>query len=446
MAQSDPKPIAFMVMPYGRRDILGAGENAPPNVDFDALWTKAYAPALRELGYEAIRADADLGGLIIKDMLERIVLAHLVLADITLANANVFYEVGVRHAAERTGCVMIAASWANVPFDLEQVPHLKFALDEGAISDATADSIRRHLVARIEELKKGTSPVHDSVAGYPDRPGPDAHSAFRRFVEDMASFEARVSSVRQAPPSQRSARARDLAAKTASADVIPGVAVELAALLRDLANWTDVVEFIDARPDPIKELPVLVEMQLLALAKSGNPREAIESLTALMNLKGRTEEREGLIGGRYKELMRDHPEDAEHYRDLAIKHYQAGADLDLNQYYAASNLPRLYRARGEPGDEPLATQAASITYHAARRRLAMNPDDEWVRPTLLGAAFDSGDIEQARRLVEEISQQDVAKWKLEATLNDLKDSIALNGDAEVRTALTTEYEKLAALI
>src|SRR6218665_1580869 len=100
-----PKPVAFVVMPFGVKAVGQTEPNIPANVDFDALWERVYEPALRELGYEAVRADRDLGALIISEMIQRLAAADLVVADVTLPNANVYYEVGVRHAAQKRGCV-----------------------------------------------------------------------------------------------------------------------------------------------------------------------------------------------------------------------------------------------------------------------------------------------------------------------------------------------------
>ena len=115
MANGDPdlRPICFMVMPFRKRAV---GEprkaNAPAEVDCDALWDKAFRPAIEEMGYLPIRADFDPGSLIVKDMLERLAYSELVLADVSLANANVYYEVGLRHVAFKTHCVLLAASWS----------------------------------------------------------------------------------------------------------------------------------------------------------------------------------------------------------------------------------------------------------------------------------------------------------------------------------------------
>ena len=66
-----------------------------------AAWDRAYAPVIQALGYEAVRADQDTGALILTQMLERLYFADLVLADMTIPNGNVYYEIGIRHAASR---------------------------------------------------------------------------------------------------------------------------------------------------------------------------------------------------------------------------------------------------------------------------------------------------------------------------------------------------------
>jgi len=133
-----PRKVCFMVMPYGKRVTGVDAPNAPKEVDFDRLWEEAYRPALLKLGYEPVRADMDLGALIIKEMLERFVIAHLVCADISIPNGNVYYEIGVRHAAQEKGCVMLAADWAKPLFDIAQMPRLVYPLAAGSVPDSCA--------------------------------------------------------------------------------------------------------------------------------------------------------------------------------------------------------------------------------------------------------------------------------------------------------------------
>src|SRR2546426_11072107 len=110
------RPVCFMVMSFNKKRVPGHGE-----IDFNALWDRVFAPLLRDMGYDPLRADEDLGASIIADMLIRLTASDLVIADLSLANANVYYEVGVRHAARRPGCVLIAPDWATPPFDVDQI-------------------------------------------------------------------------------------------------------------------------------------------------------------------------------------------------------------------------------------------------------------------------------------------------------------------------------------
>src|SRR5689334_11582052 len=122
-----------MVMPFARKPTGITERDVPAEVDFDALWERVYQPVLEDLGYQAVRADRDVGALIISQMIQRLAIADLVVADVTIANANVYYEVGVRHAAKATGCVLVGADWARPVFDLEQMRALRFPLPDGDV-------------------------------------------------------------------------------------------------------------------------------------------------------------------------------------------------------------------------------------------------------------------------------------------------------------------------
>ena len=122
-----PKPLCFMIMPYGRKPTQ-AEAGHPAEIDFNALWDRAYVPVIDALGYQPVRADQDSGALIINQMLERLFFADLVLADMTIPNGNVYYEIGIRHAAKQTGCVLLAADWSRPLFDVAQMRTIRYPL------------------------------------------------------------------------------------------------------------------------------------------------------------------------------------------------------------------------------------------------------------------------------------------------------------------------------
>jgi hypothetical protein len=161
------KPICFMIMPYGKKATQAEAGLGVATIDFNALWDRAYAPVIKELGYDPIRADQDVGALIITQMIERLYFADLVLAEMTIPNGNVYYEVGVRHAARDKGCVLLAADWSRQLFDVAQMRTIRYPLADGDVDETAAQEVRAAIKPKIEALAKGGSPVFESIKGYP---------------------------------------------------------------------------------------------------------------------------------------------------------------------------------------------------------------------------------------------------------------------------------------
>ena len=185
------------------------------------------------------------------------------------------------------------------------------------------------------------------------------------------------------------------------------------------------------------------EQRALALSKSGDHDTAIGALTELIKLSGDTSERRGLLGGRYKKKWSTGGNPLDLSR--AITEYEAGMKLDLNDYYPSSNLARLYRKRGRKGDDDKGRISAAITMTACERAKLRNSGDEWLNPTLLGAAFDAGDVEKAQELADMVADEGPAAWKLETTLADCKTAAGLHGEPQ-RSELLGIAEKLTALL
>ena len=117
-------------------------------------------------------------------------------------------------------------------------------------------------------------------------------------------------------------------------------------------------------------------------------------------------------------------------------------ELDYNEYYCSANLPPLLRARGVGTDHARADAIETFVIAACERAISLDTADEWVWPTLLGAAFRSGDIDKADELASRIETVGLSKWILETTLLDLRDIVAHTSDETVRTELLDVLERL----
>ena len=228
-----------------------------------------------------------------------------------------------------------------------------------------------------------------------------------------------------------------MAAYGHSPTVLEYVALELLLLFRDCVGWEEMVAYAATLPEAVRRHPVVREQRYFAMAQAGDP-EGVGGLVQLAD-EAESSERRGLLGGRYKKLWTDATGESDKrvYLDKAIEQYELGMGADLNAYYPSSNLPRLYRSRGDVGDEGKAEIAATIALAACRRAMGRSVDDGWLRATLLGAAFDAGDVAEAERLALAIRRSDPAVWKLRSTIADLRVSVRPAGrPADVRAPPT----------
>jgi hypothetical protein len=87
----------------------------------DLFMSSLIEPALEPLGLQVVRAD-QIGnaGMITSQVLEHIKRCRLAIADMSLRNPNVFYEMALRHAA-RLPTVQLIRRSDRLPFDLNQV-------------------------------------------------------------------------------------------------------------------------------------------------------------------------------------------------------------------------------------------------------------------------------------------------------------------------------------
>lgn len=444
------KPLCFMVMPYGRKATQAEAGKGPAEIDFNALWDRAYVPVITELGYQPVRADQDTGALIITQMLERLYFADLVLADMTIANGNVYYEIGIRHAARPSGCVLLAADWSRQLFDVAQMRTVRYPLPEGDIVEATALAIQQAIKGAIPPLGRGISPMHASIAGYPGQVDESTASTMKDQMALLAAFQAETRAVRAAPRKERMGRARELVSRYASAVMTAQVAIALMLMLRDCADaaddWNVLLGFIDGLRDELKSLDEVTEQRALALSYAGWHVEAIAALEALVAKSGATQERLGLLGGRYKRLFKQAATPADRQQALArsIEHYERGMELDLNDYYCASNLPSLYRARNRKGDEERAQSVLRMVIVACERARRRGAIDPWLKATLLVAAFDAGDADKAEELADEVEDEDSAKWQLSSVLSASESSLQNLKDDTTKARLAIVVDRLKA--
>lgn len=147
----------FIVRPFGTKN----------GIDFDRVEKDLIRPAMGQAGLTGgTTGEFIQQGNIRTDMFEQLLIADLVIADISIHNANVFYELGIRHAFrdKRTFLIKskgdrsreIAGKENEVPFDLRTDRYLAYdGNDPGSSVEALADALN----ATLDSLK-ADSPVY----------------------------------------------------------------------------------------------------------------------------------------------------------------------------------------------------------------------------------------------------------------------------------------------
>ena len=115
-------------------------------IDFDSVFAELIQPALLEAGLEAFRADLEQrAGSIHSDMFQELLLADLVVADLSIDNANAWYELGVRHALRARGVVLMFSGREYLPFDVGPERALRYRLSGGKPDPAYVRDDRKRL-------------------------------------------------------------------------------------------------------------------------------------------------------------------------------------------------------------------------------------------------------------------------------------------------------------
>src|ERR1051326_7812867 len=115
---------AFVAMPFG----LKTGPNGQ-TINFNRIFDDFIKPSVEDAGLTVFRADQETrAGDILTDMFQELLIADLVIADLTIDNPNVWYELGVRHALRARGVVLVSGGSVPTDFDLYTNRKLRYAL------------------------------------------------------------------------------------------------------------------------------------------------------------------------------------------------------------------------------------------------------------------------------------------------------------------------------
>lgn len=120
----------------------------------DQYYKELFSPAIKEAGMEPLRADELFStGTVIEQIWEQIQKSKILLADLTGKNANVFYELGLAHAA-RKPVVFISANLDDIPFDLRHLRVITYDFNDPFWGSKLKEKITAYLKNAKDDPEK----------------------------------------------------------------------------------------------------------------------------------------------------------------------------------------------------------------------------------------------------------------------------------------------------
>ena len=415
------KPLCFVLMPFGKKP--GAGGAV---IDFDAVYHQLIKPAVEAADLTPLRADEEqAGGIIHKPMFERLILCDYAIADLTTANANVFYELGVRHAVKRATTVLLfAADGTRLPFDLAPLRTLRYQLGpDGKPADAAGEgaSLKKLLAA----VKKGDvdSPVYQLVEDFPDIQH-DKTDVFREQVEYSARIKDQLAAARKLKGDTRVAAIRAIEQGLGPFDrAEAGVLVDLLLSYRAAGAWKEMARLAGAMPEPLRRSTLVQEQLAFALNRDGDGEKAEQLLLDLIGTRGPSSETYGLLGRVYKDRWDAAMKQGEKFLargmlDKAIDAYRKGFETDWRDAFPGINAATLMTLRTPP--DPRVGALLPIVRYAVERKIASGKPDYWDHATMLELAVLAADENSASAALDQAVAAIREPWEPETTARNLR--------------------------
>lgn len=317
------RPICFVIMGFGKKTDYQSGRT----FDLDRTYEGIIAPAAMAAGFRPIRADEILHSSIIDlPMYEMLLRSDMVIADISTANPNAIYELGVRHALRPRTTIIMKEDQGKYFFDLNHSSTFNYhhlGEDIGYRETLRAQNDLEALIRSVEKTEVVDSPVYTFIPRLQQPQMSDAE--FAAVVEEAEDRQEHIMSI--------SAKAELLVKESSFAAAVP---------------------FFAAAHRLRPEEPHFVQRLVLATYKSKEPTELAALVGALLELQkldpnhSNDPETLGLAGAIYKRmwlLTGDRPQ-----IDSAIDHYKRGFEL-RRDYYTGENAALCYDIRASVQDD-----------------------------------------------------------------------------------------------
>lgn len=414
------KPLCFVLIPFGQKTNPAGGA-----IDFERLYGELIQPAIEAAGLEPLRANQEVAdGMIHKPSFEKLILCPFAVADLTLAGANVFYELGVRQAYRPWSTVFIVADNHCVSFDAHLLRAVPYRLGpDGKPDESQLDKARSAITAMLNTARNGAGADPFFQLVEENTPVLVAHEktdVFQQQVGYSPEMKERLTAARK----QGKAAVAGIEQSLGDiAEVESGVVIDLLLAYRDVKAWREMVDLVPRMAPPLRQALMIQEQLALALNRMGRHDDAVEVLNRLIAARGPSSETYALLGRVYKDCWTKavHAADAVAARghlEKAIAAYTAGFETDWRDTLPGINAVTLMTLKDPPDDRRLAI--IPVVRYSVQRKVASGRGDYWDYATLIELALLAQDPVKPQDALANALARFRASWETESTARNLR--------------------------
>ncbi len=397
------QPLCFVLMPFGLKD----------GINFDAIYDEAIKPAIEAVGLKPLREDEEqIGGIIHKTMFEKLMLCEYAIADLTLSNANVFYELGIRHTARPYSTVLIFNQEKNMlPFDVQMLRAIPYKSSDLSL---LYQAIKTALETAIKE-KATDSPLYQLIDDVKMEIEHLKADIFRKVIDYSEVIKERLREARE----RKDCEQLKMIEETLPFErVEPGILIDLLLSYRAIEAYDEMIRLYHKLPTYLRNKKMVLEQYGLALNRVGDHKRAEEVLQSVIETYGKSSETCGILGRVYKDLYEKYRGDtirSQHYLKRAIDTYLDGFEADCKDAYPGVNAVTLmFIANDQRLDEIL-----PVVIFSAKQRLKTQPN-YWDYATLLELYVIQNNSLKAEELLGEVLHSLEEDFQRNTTVKNLK--------------------------
>jgi len=447
----------FVIMPFGKKTDAKGRE-----FDFKFIYDSLIKPAILKAGLLPIIAyEEQAGGIIHKPMYERIMFCEFSITDMTTFNANVFYELGMRHAIRPyTSIIICDEGMGPLPFDVallrtvmyryafdkeknemsidslqDKIDALAALLTSNDVNDPTPDSPVKQTIdefpfpdletlkTRSEIFKKWAAEsqglietVQDNVDEWLDNSRQEKYANYKNDTEKIKACQVAKQQC------FNNIKAIETSLGSIQVEEFPVVSTLLFAYRAMSAN-KESISLISRTPPKQFELNMILHQQLAhAYNQEGEFDKAEKILLLAQNKFGKHPETNGLLGSVYKkkasQLQTYDESAAKGLLKKAIKAYQDGFDAGPSDYYPGINLLNLLFTT--QSDIDLYNKYLPLVSYSIERRVQQQPNDYWAQASGMELEILRNNKDAAMNYLESAKASKHYPWEIASTLDSLK--------------------------